>query len=143
MGMSFTEKSTWASLAIILLVFTGYFSSVFEGLMDGTLSKPETFGLFMGALVMLIVLEVALHIVLALVNAREANQAADERDKLIAMRAGNISGWVLAIGVLGIAAQTFIYDLNSLWMANLLLFTVYVSQVVCYVLQLFFYRRGF
>jgi hypothetical protein len=42
-----------------------------------------------------------------------------------------------------IAAHTFIQDLNAVWVANLLLFAVFVSQVVSYALQIFYYRRGY
>jgi len=96
LNISFEEKSTWISLAIITFIFVGYFSQVFEGLVSGNLDK-----------------------------------------------AGNISGWVLGIGVLMIAAHTFIQDLNAVWVANLLLFAVFVSQVVSYALQIFYYRRGY
>jgi hypothetical protein len=53
------------------------------------------------------------------------------------MKAGNIAGWVLGFGVLTIAAHTFMQELDSLWVANLLLFAVFVSQVVSYALQVF------
>jgi len=143
MNISFKEKSTWVSLAIIIFVFAGYFSQVYEGLISGTLDKATVFVLFIGAVVAIIVLEIALHIVIAILNAKEADQPSDERDRLFSMKAGNISGWVLGFGVLTIAAQTFIRELDSLWIANLLLFAVFVSQVVSYALQIFYYRRGY
>ncbi len=143
LSMSFEEKSTWASLLIILLVFVGYFSQVFDGLVTATLDKAEITGLFIGAVVSVIVLEIALHVVIAIINVKDADQHMDERDRLFSIRAGNISGWVLGFGVLMIASQTFIYELSPLWIANLLLFAVFISQVVSYALQLFYYRRGY
>ena len=142
-NISFEEKSVWASLVIILLVFTGYFSQVFEGLTSNSLVKAELAGLFVGAVISVIVLEIILHIVIAISNSREADQPRDERDQLIAMKAGNISGWVLGFGVLIIAGQAFMTELSSLWVSNLLLLAVFVSQVCSYVLQLFYYRRGY
>ena len=141
--MSFEEKSTWISLAIILLVSTGYFTQVFEGISAGDLDKADITGLFFGAVITVVVLEVALHIAIAIFNVRDADQSMDERDRLYAVKAGNISGWVLGIGVLTIAAHTFIQDLNPLLVANLLLFMVFVSQIASYALKLFYYRRGF
>jgi len=143
LNISFEEKSTWASLAIVTFIFAGYFSQVYQGLMDGTLDKAAIFGLFFGAVISVVVLEILLHTVIALVNIKDAEQRSDERDRLFSMRAGNISGWVLGIGVLIIAAQTLMNDLDSLWVANLLLFAIFVSQFVSYALQIFYYRRGY
>ena len=143
LNISFKEISTWISLAIITFIFVGYFSQVYQGLVEGTLDKGAVLGLFTGAVVSIIVLEIALHIVIAILNVKDADQPGDERDRLFSMKAGNISGWVLGFGVLIISAQTFIRDLDSLWVANLLLFAVFVSQVVSYALQIFYYRRGY
>lgn len=143
LNVSFEEKSTWVSLAIITFVFAGYFSQVYEGLMSGTLDKVAVLGLFIGAVISIVVLQIGLHIVIAILNAKDADQTSDERDRLFSMKAGNISGWVLGFGVLTISAQTFMRDLDSLWVANLLLFAVFVSQVVSYALQIFYYRRGY
>lgn len=143
LNVSFEEKSIWVSLVIIIFVFTGYFSQVYEGLMSGTLDKATVFGLFIGAVVSIVVLEIVLHIVIAITNVKDADQPTDERDRLFSMRAGNISGWVLGFGVLIISAHTFMQELDSLWVANLLLFAVFVSQLVSYALQLFYYRRGY
>ena len=143
LNLSFEEKSTWASLAIILIVFSGYFSQVYDGLIDGTLDKAAVTGLFFGTVVTVVILEIVLHIVIAAFNHRDADQPRDERDRLFAVKAGNISGWVLGIAVLIIAAHTFIQDLDSTWVANLLLFAVFVSQVTSYTLQLVYYRRGY
>ena len=143
LNTSFQEKSTWISLAIILVVFTGYFSQVFNGLLSDTLSKADTFGLFIAAVVTVIVLEIVLHIVIAVLDVKDAGHSGDERDRLFAMKAGNISGWVLGAAVLMIAINVFVSEPSSIWVANLLLLAVYVSQVVSYVLQLFYYRRGY
>ena len=143
LNMSFEEKSTWVSLAIISFVFAGYFSQVYQGLITGTLEKVTVFGLFIGAVVSIIILEIILHIVIAVFNVKDADQPGDERDRLFSMKAGNIAGWVLGIGVLTISAHTFMQELDPLWVANLLLFAVFISQVVSYALQIFYYRRGY
>ena len=142
-NMSFEEKSTWISLAIITVVFTGYFSQVYEGLLSGNLDKAAITGLFTGAVIAIIVLEVVFHIVVSAFNVKDADRPTDERDRLFSMKAGNISGWVLGIGVLIIAGHTFMKEPDAIWVANLLLFVVFVSQVVSYALQIFYYRRGY
>jgi len=143
LNMSFEEKSTWISLAIISFIFAGYFSQVFQGLVSGTLEKADVFVLFIGAVVSIIVLEIVLHIVIAVLNVKNADHSGDERDRLFSMRAGNISGWVLGFGVLTIAGHTLMNESDAIWVANLLLFAVFVSQVVSYALQIFYYRRGY
>ena len=81
-------------------------------------------GLFVGAVITVIILEIVLHIVIAAFSHKDADQPRDERDRLFTMKAGNISGWVLGIAVLMIAAHTFIQELDSTWIANLLLFAI-------------------
>ena len=120
-NMSWEEKSIWASLLIILFIFTGYFSQVFEGLTAGTLDRADMSGLFIGAVVSVIILEILLHIVIAVFNVRDADQPRDERDRQFSMKAGNISGWVLGAAVLTIAFHAFMYENSSIWVANLLL----------------------
>lgn len=143
LNMSFEEKSTWVSLAIITFVFTGYFSQVYEGLLSGNLDKAAITGLFAGAVITIIVLEIVFHIAISVLNVKDADRSTDERDNLFSMKAGNISGWVLGIGVLIVAGHTFITEPDAIWVANLLLFVVFVSQVVSYALQIFYYRRGY
>jgi TRAP-type C4-dicarboxylate transport system permease large subunit len=142
-NISSEEKCTWVSLVIILVVFTGYFSQVFEGVTTGNLDKAEIAGLFIGTVVSVIVLEIVLHIAIAIFSVKDADQSLDERDRLFSMKAGNIAGWILGVGVLIIAGKTFMGELSSLWIANLLLFSVFVSQIVSYSLKLFYYRRGY
>lgn len=143
LNMSFEEMSTWVSLAIITFVFTGYFSQVYEGLLSGNLDKAAITGLFAGAVITIIVLEIVFHIAISVLNVKDADRSTDERDHLFSMKAGNISGWVLGIGVLIVAGHTFITEPDAIWVANLLLFVVFVSQVVSYALQIFYYRRGY
>ena len=141
--MSFEEKSVWVSLLVILMVFTGYFSQTFEGLAAGTLDKSTALETFVVAVIAVIVLEIALHIVISNFSPKDADSPRDERDRLFAMRAGNISGYVLGFGVLVVAVQALIHDHDALWSANFLLFAVFVSQIASYALQLFYYRRGY
>ena len=142
-NVTFEEKSTWVSLAAVLFVYGGYFSQVFEGLMNNSLNKGEIGGLFIGSVVTLVIIQVVLQIILAVSNSKDANRQSDERDRLFALKAGYTSDWVLSFGILTIAVSIFLHDLDPLWTANLLFFLLVVSQVVCYVLTLFFYRRGY
>jgi hypothetical protein len=143
LNMSWEEKSTWVSLLILLFVFTGYFSHVFEGLATDSLNKVEATGLFIGAVISVVVLQIALHIVVAIFNVKDADRPMDERDRLFSIKAGNVSGLVLGVAVLTIASHAFLVEPSGLLVANLLLFAVFISQIVSYVLQLFYHRRGY
>ena len=141
--MTFTEKSSWISFFIIALVYSQYFLYVFEGLATGSMERAQIFGLFIGATVALIVYQTVLHVILAIFNLKQANEPSDERDRMIATKSGNISGWVLTFSVITIAVTVFIHDLNAMWSANLLILALVVSQLAEYVMTLFYYRRGY
>ncbi len=90
--MSFHEKSAWACLLSIVVVFVPYFLIVFQ--------YPLAFGLLVLAVVILCVLLSAFHIVNALVtrSIRTTGDTPlqDELDRLIELRAAKFSGIVLA-----------------------------------------------
>jgi len=141
--MTFTEKSSWISFFIIALVYSQYFLYVFEGLANGSMEKVQIFGLFIGATVALIVYQTVLHVILAIFNLKQADEPSDERDRMFATKAGNISGWVLTFAVITIAVTVFIHDLNAMWSANLLILALVVSQLAEYIMTVFYYRRGY
>lgn len=141
--MSFNEKSIWASFIIIALVYSKYFLYVFEGLAAGTIDKGEISGLFIGAIITLVIYQIVFHIILGILRAKRPDEPDDERDREFSTKAGNISGWVLGFAVFVIAAHVFIYDLDALWSANLLMLALVLSQLSAYAMQLFYYRRGY
>jgi len=141
--ISFKEKSILASFIIILLVYSKYFLYVFQSLTAGTIDKGEVSGLFIGAIISLIVYQVVFHIILGILKAKDPDEPNDERDRMISANAGNISGWVLGFAVFVSAGYIFIHDLNALWSANLLMLALVISQLSDYAMQLFYYRRGY
>jgi uncharacterized protein (DUF2252 family) len=65
----------------------------------------------------------------------------DERDRLIAWKAEHRSSWLTAAGVLG-AVTCIAAGVDNVWTANLLLLTLALSEVLGFVLQIAYYRRG-
>jgi hypothetical protein len=124
------------------LVWVNYFVQVRPALVDGTITREDSVGLFIGAVVTLVILEVVVYIGLAATNLKTADQPSDERDKIITGKAGNISGWVLAICVVMIGSYAMFKDVSSVLIANLLLLALVLSQCVDYAMALFYYRRG-
>ncbi len=95
--MGFQEKNAWACLLAIVLVFIPYFIVVFQ--------QPMAFmGLFGLAVVILVALLTAFHMVNALLNRsiRDTGDVPppDELDQLLELRAAKLSGIVLAIAVM-------------------------------------------
>ena len=142
MNLTFQEKSNWASLIIMSVVWVNYFVRVQPVLADGTISREDSIGLFIGAVVTLVILEIVVHIGLAVTNLKTADQPSDERGKIITSKAGNFSGWVLAICVVIIGGYAMFRDVSSVLIANLLLLALVLSQCVDYAMALFYYRRG-
>jgi len=142
MNLSFREKSYWASLLIMSLVWINYFLRIRPALLDGSITRADSASLFAGALVTLIVLEIVVHIVLAVADSKTANQPKDERDRTIGHKAGNLAGWVLGICIVMIGAFAMFQDVSSVLIANLLLLALVFSQCADYALSLFYYRRG-
>lgn len=142
MNLSFKEKSTWVSLIIMLVVWGYYFNELRAVLDDGFVGRLQTTILFIIALVILVVLNIAGHIVIAITNPRDANQPEDERDRVVSQRAGNIAGIVLGIACINLAAWAMFLDLSSVLMAHCLLLALIIAQIVHDALRLYYYRRG-
>jgi hypothetical protein len=111
-------------------------------LIDGSVTRADSAGLFAGALVTLIILEIIVHIGLAISDPKSADQPKDERDRMIGSKAGNLAGWVLGFCVVAIAAFAMFRDVSSVMIANLLLLALVLSQCADYALSLYYYRRG-
>lgn len=141
MNLSFQEKSIWVSLIIMLIVWFNYFSVIQPAMLEGNIGRAETIGVFIGAVIALIVLQIIGQIIIAVANPKSADQPSDERDKAIARRSGNISGWVLSFLVVSIGGYAMFLDVSSILIANLLLLAVVLTQCVDYAFQLLFYRR--
>jgi hypothetical protein len=142
MNLTFKEKSYWASLIILSLVWVNYFIRIKPAMFDGSITRAESIGLFIGALVTLIILQIVVHVVMAITNPKTADQPSDERDKAINSKAGNIAGWVLSTCVVMIGAYAMFIDVSTVLIANLLLLALVLSQCAEYALALYYYRRG-
>lgn len=94
--------------------------------------------LFLAATVMLVIIVVAGHIVIAVLDRRTEP---DERDRSIALRGQRYGSFVLATGVFLALCTALVTDGNAV-MAHVLLGSWVVAQLVEIVSQLVLYRRG-
>ncbi len=141
MSMTFQEKSLWITLAGLLITFGGYFYSAYLTILPTPAAKdvmPHQAGLFIAATILLVLILVAGHIVIALLDRRTEP---DERDRSIELRAGRYGSYVLATGVFLALCTALITEGNAI-MAHVLLGFWVTAQGVEIVSQLVLYRRG-
>jgi hypothetical protein len=149
MDLSYQEKSILGSLVAVVVVYGYYFASVLRGA-----TRPEfgagSLGRLMLAVIAIVVIEIVYHIALALESNPEPK---DERDILIeckayrnayfllATGASLVMGYVIVAGLARDAAPTRIIVAPFLTV-NLVLFCLVVAELVKFLTQLFYYRRG-
>lgn len=138
MTASFEEKSVWIQLVCAMLGLSAYFVIAGRMLASGITALPAYAALFGVAVALMVVLLVAGHVVAAIASRPEGR---DERDRLIGWRAESNSGWLLATGVLG-AVVGMLLGIENVWTANILLLSLFLSEILGYALRLVYYRRG-
>ncbi|MEQ8406364.1 MAG: hypothetical protein RKE49_14805 [Oceanicaulis sp.] len=143
--MSFEEKSNLASLAVLVLIFGGYFAKLglaaaegaAPGAMPGLAFGPVFFGLVVGLVIWMIVT----HVVLAALFSREAEAGPDERDRSIEMRADAEAGYVLGFGVIT-TLILLITGVSGFWIAHALLGSLVASEIYKGLRRALAYRFG-
>ncbi|MEP1447330.1 MAG: hypothetical protein ABJK37_14600 [Paraglaciecola sp.] len=153
--MSFREKSIWISLISTLLIFGDYFLNIlFLGGVSEEIAQSAALGLFLRALVLIIIIEIVFQGMLAISNRKEAELGANERDKLFEYKANSLGYIILVIGVFVTLGRVVFLELNPefftqsntfnipLLTAHILLFSFIFSEVVRFSAQLYYYRSG-
>lgn len=139
--MSFHEKTAWAMGLILTAGMIYYFNKVaaMSSGIDGV--APPVLPVVIAYVVVIVVLSVIGHILIAISKPSEADGAMDERDKLVAARAGNIAGVILGVGVIGaLGGYLFTYDGNQLFHAAF--GALMISQIAEYGARIVYYRGG-
>lgn len=152
MDMSFQEKSIIGSLVITVGLFSGYFLKVFEAFTstssDAIASLPEA---LIGVVIAVVIVEVVYQVVIAIFSGEEES---DERDRLVDARATRISYYVLAAGCITTIGHMMISEMAGEWLpdgvtqtpifvANMLVFSFILAEIIGFSMKLFYYRRGF
>ena len=138
MNTSFEEKSVWIQLTSLLVSLGAYFIVAGRMMAVGVSALPVYVPLFVIAVIVIVGINVVGHVLAAMVT---ASTTRDERDRLIGWRAESNSSWILAVGVIG-AICCLIASVGPVWVAHLLLLSLFASEIVKYVAQLVYYRRG-
>lgn len=138
--MSFREKSAWISFVTILVVFGAYFWTI-RSVLRGDIGYEAAFPVEVGLIVAFVLIEIALHIALAMQSPSEARAPRDEREQLIEMRATRVAFQVLVVGAL--AGVGLMHMTRSVWaMGQHMLLAVVVAQLVRFGGQILYFRRG-
>lgn len=141
MFMTFQEKSLWVTFVGMVLAFGAYFWLVYATILPTPAAKdvlPHQAALFMVTTALLVVVLIAGHVAIALVDRRSET---DERDRWIALRGSRNGSYVLASGVFVALCTALLTEGNAL-MAHVLLGFWVLAQGVEIVSQLVLYRRG-
>jgi hypothetical protein len=138
--MTFNEKSAWSMILILFLVGAIYVRSIAEAFFQmGEILPPGRMAII--AVVAIIALSILFHIIVAISNPSDANEALDERDKIAMQFAGYWSG--IALGVCVVGSLLAYLLLRS---GDLLFHFVFLSLVLAslfeYGLLIFAYRRA-
>ena len=138
MEMSFREKSAWISFVLIVLVFGPYFWLVGRQLMGGAHVHAGTqFGLIL----LFIILEIVVHIAIAIQSPRDAEAPIDERENLIDLKATRVAFYVLFGGAL-MSIFTMHFRVTVWILSQFVLFSIVIAELVKFASQIIFYRRG-
>jgi len=143
--MSFHEKSNIAMLVLTGGVYAWYFGSSADVLFGGA-ESPElalvvTNAKMLVTVAAIIIASIIAHIAIAIAAPSEANENADERDKLVEMRGDQRGGFVMAVfALMGMGAAMIAQPYYLI--ANLILAGLVASELVKGVSKLIDYRKG-
>lgn len=137
--MSFHEKSAWAMGALMLVTGLWYLFLVLGIPVDAP--APAQLGAAIPWVLAVIVGSIAIQILLAAFNLRDAQKPADERERLVIDRAGHWSGYVLAAGVVTGAIHYLGYGEGNR-LLQFVIGSMIAAQLAEYAFQVVLFRRG-
>ena len=140
------ELPLLVSLLGVVIIFGSYFFFVFANLEDVT----EGFKRFVGAVILLVIIEITVH---SLIASQGCRGDSDERDRAIQRAASRWGYGVMAIGIWLVIGQLVLgMVFEQAWIntyfsgyliANALFLVFVVGELVSIVARLLYYRRGF
>lgn len=152
--MAYREKVQWASLATGLIVWGVYFARFAASLASGRPVPGDVLGGFIGAVILLVILQVAAIIAIAIHRPSEAELPADPREREIEGRAGVAGYVVLCLAVCTVMLATPLLTVAgpaalgqpggaaaAMLVGNALLAALVLASIVHSIWQLVLYRR--
>ncbi|WP_257325700.1 hypothetical protein [Pseudoalteromonas rhizosphaerae] len=97
--MSYTQKSRLLEMCITMVVLFNYLQSVLSMTSEAQMDPLLASGLLISLTIQTVVMLIVMHIILAIFNTKYANQAKDEREQAIALKAKSVALLILQLGV--------------------------------------------
>ena len=138
--MTFNEKSRWIALLSNLGLWGWYFLTVAPALAAGAPDERYLLALTIPVVIWLTIVTVIAHIVVAVLNPREARTNLDERERKIAADAIRWAYGLVSIGIFGVILGSALLW-NTFFVVNALLFVFIAAESLRYALELAAYRR--
>ena len=145
--MSFREKSAWITLVTVLLTMGTYYGALIFGAFEPQSMTSFHFALI--SIIALIVLQVALHIIAAVLNPADARTPRDEREKLIQARSHTVGYYAMLIGMTVVVLATHMPGLGEGLGLHSFMVTVYlgvgvmvIASLAVAIAQIVMFRRG-
>lgn len=138
--MTFHEKSAWIMGLLLLVIGGWYINTVWDISRELGQTAPPLLPVVAVATAMLIVGATVSHIIIAVINPKEADDTEDERDKQVLQRSGNIAGYVLGFGAFAGLWHYFIQRDGDM-LFHIIVVSLILSQIAEYALTIAFYRR--
>ena len=141
MNLSFREKSLWLLLLSLIVASGWYFAAVLPA--QSADVAPFHVARFIGMVILLVALQVAGQVILAIASRRElaGSVQRDERDTLIHLKSSRLASYVLTTGVFCSLSVALLVPGNFAFMHALLAFWM-GAQATEIASQLVLYRRG-
>jgi archaellum biogenesis protein FlaJ (TadC family) len=138
--MSFREKSAWISFVSILVVFGAYFWNA-NRILQGAVETHRGFVISVGLLAAFVLIEIVLHVTVAMQAPEEALAPKDEREQLIELKATRVAFQVLVVGAL--AGVAMMHITRSVWvMGQHVLLAIVFAELVKFGVQIRYFRGG-
>ena len=138
--MSFQEKSNLIMTVIFVLAYSAYTVNILPPVLENGPSMDGVGPYLLGVVLLLVIGGVVGHILVAVTAPSDADNA-DERDKLIEMRADAKSSYVLGTGAL-LALGLALTEQHVFWIVHAILAGLVLSEIAKGVLRAIDYRRG-
>jgi Na+/H+ antiporter NhaD/arsenite permease-like protein len=143
--MSYREKSVWIALLLDLAIYGYYAWSLYEVIQAGQTETYEYFDRLIVLVVILVIATIILESIVAGSSPNEATAPADEREKLIALKATNVAYTITIIGALtaaGFIADNTFNRVPLFYIANGLFLAIVFAEIVRNATQIVCFRRG-
>ena len=138
--MSFREKSAWISFVTILVVFGAYFWNVAR-IAGHEVDSHAGLVISVGLLASFVLIEIVLHLAVAMQSPKEARAPRDERESLIELKATRVAFQVLVVGAL--AGVGMMHITKSVWvMGQHVLLAIVFAELIKFGVQILHFRRG-